>query len=501
VTGFDELPDDTPVVVGAAEVVHRAGDGFEPSSATALILEAVHAALGESGAADALGPLVGEVLVPHGTWPEPDPGRAIAVAIGAPGARSVRSELGVLQLSLLARAAAAVAAGDLRAAVVAGGENRWSGVVEGKEERAIPDPPAEATAQDPDEEIHPTDMIISPVEIERNLTTAAHQYAVIESAFRHEHGRSVEEHQRWLGELWAGFARVAAEAPAGWDQRGLSADAISEASATNRLIAAPYPKWLVSQWNVDQAAALVITSVGVARELGISEDRWVFPLAIAMSNLVVPMPERAELHRWPAMAECGAALREHTGVHEEVIAGGPVDLYSCFPVAVEVQASELGISPLRPLTLTGGMTFGGGPFNNYSLQGAAAMVRRLRADPEHAVGLSTAVSGLLTKPAAVLWSTDAPTAPFAVLDVTERAAAATDRVPVDADLVGPAVIVGSTVVPDRDGTLTAIAVVESGAGVRSVAQSRDQGLAARLLAEAAVGTAVHLDAPGEFRAG
>ena len=82
---FDHLDGRTPVVVGAAEVVHRAGDGFVPTSATELMLEATQDALASSGAAAALGPLVGEVLVPHGTWAEPDPGRALAVAIGAPG--------------------------------------------------------------------------------------------------------------------------------------------------------------------------------------------------------------------------------------------------------------------------------------------------------------------------------------------------------------------------------------------------------------------------------
>lgn len=495
---FDHVDGRTPVVVGAAEVVHRAGPGFEPASATALILEAVEAALAPTGAAATLGPLVGEVLVPHGTWTEPDPGRAIAEAVGAPGARSVRSELGVLQLSLLARACSAVAAGDLQAAVVAGGENRWSGVVAGKEGRPVPEAPLAALAQEPDEQVHPHEMVISTIEIERNLTTAAHQYAVIESALRHELGRSVDEHQRWLGELWAGFARIAAEAPAGWDQRALGADDIALVSDTNRLIAAPYPKWLVSQWNVDQAAALVVTSVEVARRLGIDESQWVFPLGIAMSNLVVPMPERAEIFRWPAMAECGEVLRAHTGVSQEDLAGAPVDLYSCFPVAVEVQARELGISPHRALTLTGGMTFGGGPFNNYSLQGAAAMVRHLRDGAEPGVGLTTAVSGLLTKPAAVLWSTAAPTVDYATLEVTEAARAATATLPVDPDLVGSATVAGATAVPGRDGSLTTIVVATSPEGVRTVAQSVDPGVGARVVADDVVGTTVQLTAPGEF---
>jgi acetyl-CoA C-acetyltransferase len=311
-------------------------------------------------------------------------------------------------------------------------------------------------------------------------------------------GRTVEEHQRWLGELWSGFARIAADAPAGWDRRALGPDDIAVVSDTNRLIAAPYPKWLVSQWNVDQAAALVVTSVDVARRLGIDERAWVFPLAVAMSNLVVPLPERAELHRWPAMGECGRAVREHASLPQEDLSGAPVDLYSCFPVAVEIQAHELGISPHRALTLTGGMTFGGGPFNNYALQGAAAMVRELRADPTHGVGLTSAVSGLLTKPAVVLWSTDAPTAPYATIDVTEQARAATATRRVDPDLVGPATVVGSTVVPDRDGGLATVAVVESADGVRGVAQSHDVAIGERFLVEDRVGTPVDQPAPGEF---
>ena len=100
----EDLDPTTPVVVGAAEIVHRDGPDFVPSSATALMLEAVHAALGPTGASDALGTATGAVFVPHGTWSESDPGRAIANSLGA-RARSIRSELGVLQHTLLQRAA------------------------------------------------------------------------------------------------------------------------------------------------------------------------------------------------------------------------------------------------------------------------------------------------------------------------------------------------------------------------------------------------------------
>ena len=122
----ETLDPQTPIVVGAAEVVHRDGPAFQPTSATTLMIEAVESALESTGAGAVVGGRAGLVLVPHGTWTESDPGRAIADVIGAPNARTIRSELGVLQQSLLARAATAVQSGDVEVAIVVGGENRWS---------------------------------------------------------------------------------------------------------------------------------------------------------------------------------------------------------------------------------------------------------------------------------------------------------------------------------------------------------------------------------------
>ena len=61
-----------------------------------------------------------------------------------------------------------------------------------------------------------------------------------------------------------------------------------------------------------------------------------------------------------------------------------VDLYSCFPSVVQIAAEELGLpddDPSRPLTLTGGLTFGGGPGSNYGAHAVATMVGALRSDP------------------------------------------------------------------------------------------------------------------------
>ncbi len=491
----ETLDPQTPIVIGASEIAHRDGPDFESASATGLMIEAVQCALESTGAGEVLGALTGAVLVPHGTWTESDPGRAIAEAIGAPKARTIRSELGVLQQSLLARAATDVRSGAIDVAIVVGGENRWSGVVAGKAGANLPEAPALASAAEPDEVIAPREMVISQIEIDRNLTTAAHQYAIIESALRHHLGRSTGAHQRELGELWARFAEIAAEAPAGWDARAMKSDEIAFPSESNRMIAAPYPKWLISQWNVDQAAALIFTTVGTASRLGLDESTWVFPLAMVESNAVIPLPERADVHRWPASQLVSKAALEASGISIDEV--GPVDLYSCFPSAVEVQAREIGLPIDRDLTLTGGMTFGGGPFNNYALQGAAAMVRKLRESPDPTFGLTSAVSGLLTKPAVTVWSNREPRTPFVSLDVSQQAEEATERRPVNPDLTGAGVVVGATVIPGRDGELTTVALVEV-EGIRTVVQSQDHALGQIFMSADPVGLPIIIGDPGEF---
>ncbi|MEI7622633.1 MAG: hypothetical protein WCJ88_03680 [Actinomycetes bacterium] len=495
-TPSEVLDPQTPIVVGACEIVHRDGTDFVATSATDLMIEAVRGALESTGVAVLLGAQTGAVLVPHGTWSESNPGAAIAAAISAPRARTIRSELGVLQQSLLARAATDVQSGSVDVVIVVGGENRWSGVIAGKAGTDVPDAPIEATTSEPDEVITPKEMVISQIEIERNLTTAAHQYAIIESALRHHLGRSAGAHQRELGELWARFAAIAAEAPAGWDGRAMNAEEIAFESESNRMIAAPYPKWLISQWNVDQAAALIFTTVGTASRLGIEESRWVFPLAMVESNAVIPLPERADVYRWPASQLVAKTALDAAAVTLDEV--GPVDLYSCFPSAVEVQAREIGLSIERDLTLTGGMTFGGGPFNNYALQGAAAMVRRLRESPDATFGLTSAVSGLLTKPAVTVWSNRTPRVPFAAVDVSGEAAEITDRVAVEPELTGSGIVIGATVIPDRSGELTTVALIEV-EGVRTVAQCHDLELGQEFMSVDPVGRAVLLVAPGEFR--
>ena len=134
------------------------------------------------------------------------------------------------------------------------------------------------------------------------------------------------------------------------------------------MVSFPYPKLCTANMQVDQGAAFIVCSVAAARAAGVPEERWVFPLAGADGNDHWFISERPELHRSPAIRLAGAAALEQAGLGIDDIAF--VDLYSCFPVVVQMAAGELGLAlddPDRPLTLTGGLTFGGGPGNNYTV--------------------------------------------------------------------------------------------------------------------------------------
>lgn len=477
----------TPVLVGVANIT-RDDEELPGPDHVDLMEAAALAAFADAGADAAR---TAAVIVPRGSWGAGDPGRITAERLGAAGARSIVAELGILQLSSMGRACQLVADGDAEVVLVVGAETRHR---DGVARRAgVERPPAPATEAPPDEVMRPEHEFMTAPEMERKLTVPAHQYAVIESTLRAQAGRTPAEHSAHLGRLWSSFAGVAAANPDAWDRSNPSAEDIAGPGPGNRMLAFPYTKLLCSQWNVDQATALVFMSARAAEAAGVPTDRWVHPLGIAESNLMLPMPMRRDIHRWPAFAAAAEHLFGLTG--RSIGDVGPIDLYSCFPAAVQTFAGELGL-PLegRPLTVTGGMTFAAGPLNHYTFMSVAAMAQRLRAEPG-AVGLTTAVSGLLTKPAVALWSTDPGDRPFAWADVTEEAVARTARVEVDGDATGAGTVVGVTALYEDGEPVTGVAVVQVG-DVRTVALADDRDVAADMTETEWVGRDVVVPTPG-----
>lgn len=472
----------TPVLVGIGVVQQKEKDPARAEEAVALMARAARLA-GEDAGVPALLARIDRIGVPQGLWSYADAGRMVARAIGAPGARTVFAEIGVLQQTLMSTACSRIAAGETEIEMVLGGEARFRQL---QAQIAGVDAPETPCSDIPDETLKPAAELVQHVEVNGGLGyMPVGYYAIIESAFRHAMGWGVEEHRDRLASLYERFSEIAAANPEAWKAERVPAALIRDASPKNRMLAFPYTKLHNTSWNVDQAAALLFCSAGLAAQLGIPRERWVFPRAGTESNHMLALTERPALHRCPGAQIAGRRALELAG-----IAPGELDLldmYSCFPIAVESFAAEIGIALDRDLTVTGGMPFAGGPLNNYVLQATARMARLLRARGEGS-GLVTSVSGYLTKQGFGVWSM-APGQGFGFADVTDEVAAATPARTVSALVDGPVTIRGCTVMYHEDRAICAVAVVDQADGSRSVANSLDPAVMARVQTEECCGLA------------
>jgi acetyl-CoA C-acetyltransferase len=451
--------------------------------------DAVRAAAADAGV-PALLSSVGCVLVPQGSWSLTDPGRTVARRIGSPGARSVLCQLGVSQQEVINHALAAVAAGRYETVVVVGGEARgWArgGGIESDEER-----------QPPDEVLTRPPEIVAPIEQEAGMVLPpVLQYALIENALGAAEHLGADEQRHEIASLWARFNAVAGDNPAAAFPEARSASEIAAPGPRNRPLAYPYNRWHASQWTVDQSSALLICSAERAHGAGVPVERWLFPHVALHCSGAVTLTARRHLWAWPAMSVLGRVAEHHIGrpLRELRLA----EVYSCFPAAVRVQQRELGLPPSGTPTLTGGMTFAGGPFNHFVLQSLLALGHRLRDEPAE-LGLVTTVSGMLSKPGLALWSASPPTASGGPLlaDLAAEAAAATEIVPVvsapPADATR-ASVASFTVTPGGETGLdparTAI-VADLPDGVRTAATCEDADTARLAVSEGLIGRLVEV---------
>jgi len=449
---------DEPVLVGVGQHVHRPEDGPVPS-----LVEMMTTAARRAGGDVGPGVLdrLGWIGVPKGAWTHPDPGREVAAAVGAPDAHTVLVEVGITQQEVIDVALAAVRDGAGPALVVGAEVNHGSTAG-----AATAVGTARRATVEPDEHLIAHDLGVSAVEMNQLFIDPPTVYAVLENAFAAAQGWDEVQHRRRLGDLTEAFAGIAAWNAYAWQRDAPSAEDIVEPSAANRMIAEPYTKLCCSNLRVNQAAALLFTTVEDARAARIPENQWLFPLGTAFCNHAVPVVQRADPGRSVVARLAGHRAMALAGVgHDDL---DHVDLYSCFPAAVQITAGELGIPRDRQLTVTGGMTFAGGPLNSYVLHAMATMAEVLRNDPG-AIGLVTSVSGFLTKFGAGVWSTDpARRRGWRHEDVTAEARTADQPKP-DTDDPGDAVtVVAGTVTHARDGARTRVEVVETPQGVRAL---------------------------------
>ena len=475
------VPPRTPVLVGAAQLVQRAEDPALAREPLVLMRDALRAA-GEDAGAPALLARADSVCVTQGFHDYGNPAAWLAEQLGAPRAETVLASIsgsGVQQL--IDHACAAILAGRSEVVVITGGESEQSA----RRLRRAGGEPARMTlaGRAPDRVVGERAGWRDNPDISAGLHGAPHLFALFEVALRHHLGLDLAAHRARIGALWERFAAVAASNPHAWVRSAPSAAQIATPGEGNPWVAYPYTKLLVANAVVDQAAALILCSAEAARRAGVPEAKWIYPVAAAEAVVNRHVSERIELFDEPPMRLSAARALELAGV--EAAALELVDLYSCFPSAVQLGADALGLPLERPLTVTGGLTFAGGPLNSYVIHAVATMVAKLRERPD-ATGLVSGVGGFFSKHTHGIYRARPPERAFRCANLDAEVRALPTR-PYDTAYVGPARIETYTVIYDAGRAARAVFAVRTPDDKRSWSRTTDPAVLAALQGEDWVG--------------
>ena len=487
----------TPVLIGVGQISHHAASIEDALGPIELMAEAVRRAATDAGLGSIPDPdsvRVVDLLSIRAA----DPGRLVAEALGVTSPdTALTTSGGNSPQALVNLTAGEIQRGELELAVLAGAEAWRTRSRARKLGVGLPWPREDAGAA-PARRVGPPFEMSLPAEVERGIYLPVQIYPIFETALRAARGESLDDHLVRISELWAGFSAVAADNAFAWSRDAKSAEEIRTPTARNRMIGLPYTKSFNSNNDVDQGAALIICSVAKAQALGVPRDRWVFVHAGADCHEHTFVSHRWSFTETPAIRRGGEVALGLAGVGIDDVA--IVDLYSCFPSAVQLGAASLGLPLESQLTRTGGLNFAGGPWNNYVMHAIATVVGELR-ERSGERGLVWANGGYATKHSFGVYSTEPPAAGFrhgspqAEIDALPRRELAPP-----ADAAGTATVEGYTVMHDRDGAPEqVIASCLLADGRRAWGLGTDRSTAADWCVGEWVGREIDLDASGTLR--
>ncbi|WP_222651130.1 acetyl-CoA acetyltransferase [Rhodococcus sp. BP-332] len=489
------LDPSTPVLVGCGQVSDPLDHGdYHRWSAVELAAEASKRALADAGLeASAVDTVAGvrqfEISSDFGTAPlgrSNNFPRSVAHRLGASPKRAVLEVVGGQgPQHLVNEFAEEISAGRAQTVLLFGSEAiSTARAFAGKDDSPDFD---EVVDGDLEDRGYGLEGLMNEYEMRHGLVGAPPQYALLEHARRHRIGVDVGAYADQMGRLFAPFTSVAARNPFAAAPIERTAGELATVTAKNRLIADPYPRYMVARDQVNQGAAVVMTSVGAADAAGIPEDRRVY-LHGSCDLRELDLLDRPDLSRSPAAVRASEIALQRAGLAVDDVAY--FDLYSCFPIAVLNVCDGLGLAPDDPrgLTLTGGLPFFGGAGNNYTMHAIAEAMNAVRSGTEGPAFVG-ANGGTLSKYSVGIYSTlprafrvtsDAPIQ--AELDSVERVAVAT------LDGATAAVLESYTVVPRKEGGAASFVVGRLGDGSRILAVSEDDSIAETLQLGTSIGT-------------
>jgi len=457
----------TAVIVAIGEIRDRPDDWHESLEPAALMAAAARAAEADGGggwlaAVDSLD------VVHQKSWRYRDTAGAVAAAIGIAPERSAYGHYGgETPVAMLDDASRRIEAGTSRIALIVSGEAQYAATKARRDGLDLGWTPFA------DREEHAFDPcgVIDPLAVAQGVLTPAQVYPLFETAWTASKGLSQAQGVAASAAVWARYAEVARSNPFAWPQHFPDEQAIGDPGNGNRWICWPYTRAMVANPEVNQGAAVIVTSLAEARRRGVGEDRMVYVGGGAHAS---------EPRNWLLRDrfDCSGAQAAVLGAMDGAF--DLAELYSCFPVVPKMASNTLGAAMLERPTVTGGLSFFGGPLNSYMLHAATAMVRSLRAGQGER-GLLYGQGEYLTKHHALVLGRE----PEGSGTGSVQAIADAARGPVPelrTDAAGPASIEAHTTIFGRDGTPLFGAVVARGVdGWRTLARTEDHDTIARLI--------------------
>lgn len=491
-----DTPETTPVIVGIGEFTDRPEDPAAALEPVALMVEALSAANKDAG-----GGLLGNVdsidLVGLITWRYVDPVSLLCAKLGLDPPRKCNASMGgETPIRLIHDAAIRIAKGEQSVAAIVGGE-AMSSMGRARKARTKLDWTALASAEDA-VRFPSTSLELSPIARKLGVTDPIHIYPFYEMATQAAWGQTPAQANVESATLWQQYGAVAAQNPYAWIRSSPGRETIAETTPDNRMVSWPYPKLMVANMTVNQAAAVIVTSLAAARAAGVPEANivhiWGGAAAVEPENYL-------ERDRYDHSTAQTAVLDKAVE-----IGGGDasqfdhLELYSCFPVVPKMALRTLGLDPtIQAPTVTGGLTFFGGPLNNYMSHAVCAMVRALRASPDSR-GLLYGQGGYVNKHHALVLSTGRAPHPlpttYSVQDEADRTRGPVP--PLVEDYAGPATVETYSVYFDRSGEpLQGIVICRTPNGERLMARVMAQDSESLALLLSTESSAV--GAPGHVR--
>ena len=480
----------SPCVIGVARRTIRAEEGDAPEP-LALWEEAARSAAADSGGRDVVAAIDDVNVVYSMSWTYDDaPGR-LAERLGLrPGGRRLSGLSGTSSQKMLDDAADRILAGEIDLALVTGAEALATKKRMKKEGRK----PAWSHAPEKRPPV-PIEDALHPSEVAHGIFQAYLTFAMFETARRAHLGTPPDEYIRQVGELLAPMTKIAAANPNAWFREEHTVEELVTVTERNRLVAHPYTKNLVAIMDIDMSSALLIASDEKADALGVPKDRRVYLRGWCAAKDPVYVAEREDLWRSVAMRETSRVAMEMAGVGIDDIAH--LDLYSCFGSSIAFARDALGIAPgdRRPVTVTGGLPFYGGPGSDYVGHSAATMVERLREEPG-AFGMVSGVGMHMTNHVYAVYSSE----PGPVARPDQAAAQARvdaePRRPITGSPSGPATVATYSVVHGRGGPEYGLAVCDLPDGSRCYAKTESQDLMREMESREWVGTRIEVEDAG-----